>query len=111
MEKDYVQKFSLPLKTLPFFSAPPTLVSIVHLRDIEMWYSSGEWSEPEIFLDFDISNIPISEFWVTIGERLFFFTVPLSKIIFFSQNQSKEIFFEKNPSPPPLNIKWTVPYK
>ena len=45
--------------------------------------------------------MPITEFYVSIGDRLFFFTVPLSKIIFFSQNQSKEIFFEKNPSPPP----------
>ena len=37
----------------------------------------------------------------TIGDRLFFFTVPLSKFIFFSQNQSKEISFPKYPSPPP----------
>ena len=36
-----------------------------------------------------------------IGDRLFFFTVPLSNITVFSQNQSKEFFFEKKTSPPP----------
>ena len=37
----------------------------------------------------------------TIGDRLFFFTVPLSKFIFFTQNESKEIFFQYIPGPPP----------
>ena len=53
--------------------------------------------------------MPISEFWLHYWRQIIFFTVPLSNIIFFSQNQSKEIFFEKIPSPPPQNIKWTVP--
>ena len=53
--------------------------------------------------------MPISEFWLTIGDR-FFFHSAIEQDYFFSQNQSKEIFFlEKNPSPP-QNIKWTVPY-
>ena len=52
-------------------------------------------------MDFDISNMPICEFWVTIGDRLFFFHSAIEQYYFFSQNQSKEIFSPKNPSPPP----------
>ena len=60
-------------------------------------------------MDFDFSNMPISEFWVTIGD--YFCHSAIEQDYFFSQNQSKEIFFEKNPqAPPPLNIKYTVPY-
>ena len=56
------------------------------------------------FLDFDISNMSVSEFWVTIGDRLFFSQCHGARL-FFSQNQSKEIFFsKKNPSPPPRRI-------
>ena len=73
-----------------------------------MWYSIGERSEPEKFLDFDISNMPVSEFWVIIGDR-FFFHSAIEQDYFFSQNQSNEIFFKKKPSPPPPTIKWTVP--
>ena len=40
--------------------------------NIDSVFNTGERSEPEFFFDFDISNMPISEFWVTIGDRLFF---------------------------------------
>ena len=60
--------------------------------------------------------MPISEFWVTIGDWLFFSHGAIEQDYFFSQNQSKEFFFlrKKNPKPPPppplpQNIKWTVP--
>ena len=52
-------------------------------------------------MDFDISNMPISEFWVTIGDRLFPSQCHWARL-FFSQNHSKEFFSKKkNPSPPP----------
>ena len=37
--------------------------------NLNLIYSTGERSEPENFLDFDISNMPVCEFWVTIGDR------------------------------------------
>ena len=55
----------------------------------------------KFFLDFDVSNQPISEFGLHYWRQIIFFTVPLSKFIFFSQNQSKEFFFQNSPGPPP----------
>ena len=69
------------------------------------------WREKKI-LDFDVSNMPISEFCVRLLETDYFFHSAIEQDYFFSQNQSKEIFFSKkipSPPPPPLNIKWTVP--
>ena len=44
--------------------------------------------------------MPVCEFWVTIGDRLFFHS-SIEQDYFFSQNQSKDFFVKKNPSPPP----------
>ena len=52
------------------------------------------------FLDFDVSNQPVSEFGLHYWRQIIFFTVPLSKFIFFSQNQSKDFFFRNIPAPP-----------
>ena len=49
-------------------------------------FLASEASQKKI-LDFDVSNMSISEFWVRLLETdYFFFTVPLSKIIFFQLN-------------------------
>ena len=48
----------------------------------------------------------MSEFWVTIGDKLFHSAI--EQDYFFSQNQSKEIFFRKNPSPPPPRPKYQM---
>ena len=45
--------------------------------------------------------MPISEFWVTIGDRFIFFTVPLSKIIFLPKSVQGNFFRKKNQAPPP----------
>ena len=53
------------------------------------------------FLDFDVSNQPISWVWVTLLETDYFFHCAIEQVYFFSQNQSKEIFFQNSPAPPP----------
>ena len=63
-----------------------------------------------LHLDFDVSNMPISELWVKLLQTDKFFRVPLSKIIFKAKIRARNFFIERNPSPPPpQNIKWTVP--
>ena len=67
---------------------------------------TGERSEPENFLDFDISNMPVSEFWVTIGDRLIFYGA-IEQDYFFQPKSEQGIFFEKKkqaPPPPPHRI-------
>ena len=72
-------------------------------------FLASEASQKNI-LDFDVSNMPISEFWVTLLETDYFFTVPLSKIIFSVKIRARKFFSTKNqaPPPPPENVKWTV---
>ena len=64
---------------------------------VNRFLASEAFARQKKILDFDVSNLPISELWVTLLKTGFFFTELLSNIIFFSQNQSKDIFS----TPPP----------
>ena len=57
-------------------------------------------------LDYDVSIMWISEFWVRLLETDYFFTEPLSKTIFSAKIRARTFFSKK--TSPPQNIKWTV---
>ena len=65
-------------------------------------------TESDLFLF--LSNMPISEFWVTIGDRLFFSQCHWARLFFLAKIRARKFFSKKTQAPPPQNIKWTVPY-
>jgi hypothetical protein len=42
--------------------------------------------------------------------QIIFFFLHQNQNIFFSNNGNQNIFLEKNHNPPPLQVKWSVPY-
>ena len=61
-------------------------------------------------LDFDVSNMSISEIWVRLLETDYFFHSAIEQNYFFQPKSEQGNFFRKNSKPPPpQNTKWTVP--
>ena len=46
-------------------------------------------------MDFDVSNMSISDSWVRLLETDYFLHSAIKQDFFFSQNQGKEFFYEK----------------
>ena len=58
----------------------------------------------KFFLDFDVSNQPISEFGLHYWRQIIFFTVPLSKFIFLVKMRARNFFSKISQPPPPPRI-------